>query len=244
MKERINLDASEATITLRDWPDSPFARYLHERAPAPLTITIHEGTPFAGELIDATTIWAGRVRAVKWSGPMLTLMVGGFGALLEQPAPRWLLQPTCSSEVFNPRACGLDRSQWTFTAERAYPQPLGFKHTLSSFAWRDGAPLPTFTAGYFAGGYVVRPRAGRAPQIIGIVDSVAGAIAVEVTLSAQLNPAPTAVETWTLVPGCDGLLTTCRTKFANMERFRGFPSIPTTNPSINVRRKYNSGGKK
>lgn len=245
LKERINLDASEASVDLRDWPESPFARYRMERAPGPLTMTIYEGIPVAGELTAASVIWAGRVRGVKWDGPMLSLSVGGFGAQLNQPVPRWLLQPTCSSELFNPSACGLDRAQWTFTAARAHPQAAGYVQALSTFSWRSGAALPALTANYFAGGYIVRERAGAADQVIAILSSTAMVgLELTVTLAAALNPQPTALETWTLVPGCDGKLATCRVKFDNMTNFRGFASIPTTNPSINVRRKNNNGGKK
>lgn len=244
LKERINLDASEATVRLRDWAGSPFARYRLERAPAPVELTIYEGVAAGATLSGAAAIWSGRVRGVKWDGPLLTLAVGGFGARLEQPSPRWLLQPTCSSELFNPKACGLDRTQWTFTATRAHPQATGYTHDLTTFSWREGAALPTFDAGYFAGGYVVRSRAGAADQVIGIVDSSTAGLVVTVTLAGLLQPAPTATEEWTLVPGCDGKLETCRVKFENMTRFRGFPFIPVSNPSIHVRRKTNNGGKK
>lgn len=245
LKERVNLDASDATVNLRDWPGSPFARYRLERAPTPLSLTIHEGRPEAGVLEDAAAIWTGRVRSAKWSGPMLTLSVGGFGTMLDQPVPRWLLQPTCSTDLFNPKACALDRAQWTFTATRAHPQGSTYVHDLTGLSWRSGAALPTVGAQYFAGGYVVRTRAGQASQMIGITSSTArvgGALSI--TLSAALNPAPAADETWSLLPGCDGRLVTCRTKFNNLAKFRGFASIPTTNPSIEIRRKNSAGGKK
>jgi hypothetical protein len=80
--------------------------------------------------------------------------------------------------------------------------------------------------------------------MIGIASSTAYGIALNVTLNAALHPAPTGAETWTLLPGCDGRLATCRVKFGNLAKFRGFASVPTTNPSIAIRRKNNNGAKK
>lgn len=244
LKERLSLEASEAVVELRDWPGSPFARYRLERTPAPLTVRIHEGVPDDGELTGSRVIWAGRVRSARWAGPVLTLGVGGFGTVLDQPSPRWLLAPSCSSELFNPAACGLDGAQWTFTGTRAHPQAAGYVHLLTGLAWRSGAALPDIGLGYFAGGYVVRTRAGAVDQLVGIVASGAYGAALELTLAALLHPAPTGAETWTLVPGCDGRVGTCRAKFDNLARFRGFPHMPAANPSITVRRKSSSGGKK
>lgn len=239
MKERLNLDASECTVTLRDWPDSPFARYRLERAPAPLTLTIHEGVPSGGALTSAAPIWTGRVRSPKWAGPILTLAVGGFGTLLEQPTPRWLVQPTCSAALFD-QSCGLNRATWTYTASRAV-QAAGYTHALSGLS---GIVTPV-AAQWFAGGYVVRPRGAAAPQMISILastSSLGGALTI--TLSAPLSPEPSATETWSLIPGCDGKAATCRDKFNNLAKHRGFPGLPTTNPSINIRRKTDTGAKK
>lgn len=243
MTERLNLDPSDCPITVRDWPGSPFARYRLERNPAEVTLTIYEGVPAGGALTAASAIWAGRIRSMGRTGPVYKFSVGGFSRMLDELTPRWLLKPTCSTCLFS-SACGLVKADWTFTVARSGAGATAFEHVINTISWRGGAALPALAAHYFAGGYIVRPQAGKVDQLIAIADSTAiSGGALTLTLKEVLAPAVTGAETWSLLPGCDLTWPTCRDKFGNT-KFRGFPAIPSVNPSITVESNVQSGGKK
>ena len=70
-----------------------------------------------------------------------------------------------------------------------------------------------------------------------------GALTLTMKLNAPLLKAIVGQEVQ-LMPGCDGLAETCRTKFNNFDNFPGFVDIPADNPSFKAFDNKTSAGDK
>ena len=69
----------------------------------------------------------------------------------------------------------------------------------------------------------------------------AGGVTIE--LWQRLSEPIEAGDTFRIVAGCDKQFTTCRTKFANVPNFRGFPHVPGNDFMLSIasRRDKNDG---
>jgi hypothetical protein len=75
-------------------------------------------------------------------------------------------------------------------------------------------------------------------EIVRIIDNEARTIVEQVGNVCRVDvpfPALASGETVNIVPGCDGLIATCRDKFDNVVNFGGLPLLPLDNPSTFVR---------
>lgn len=88
------------------------------------------------------------------------------------------------------------------------------------------AGISSFAAGWFAQGTLTwssGANAGRRAELL--LHDVTGALVTLTLLEAPLR-AIAMGDSFTVSAGCDKRAETCRTKFANMANFRGFPHIP------------------
>jgi uncharacterized phage protein (TIGR02218 family) len=79
--------------------------------------------------------------------------------------------------------------------------------------------------GWFAGGFVTVASGQEAGARRGIVRHGVESGAAVLALRSPL-PALAAGDALQLTPGCDKSFPTCRDKFDNVARFRGFPHLP------------------
>lgn len=84
--------------------------------------------------------------------------------------------------------------------------------------------IDALAAGWFTGGTLAWTVAG-GPRTVRIDDHLKTANGVRLRLKGGAD-APGAGVAVTLTAGCDKQFATCRQKFANQERFRGFPHLP------------------
>lgn len=144
-----------------------------------------------------------------------TLTIASFTRRLEVAVPNGVYQTQCLNRVFDGR-CGLSAAAWTAsgaatgtsnTAQNSFP------HNLNATTYPAGwgtLGLITMTSGANAG-----------------VQRTCKLQNTSVLQSLQPWPAPVAAgDTFTLRAGCDRLRGTCKTKFANLNRFRGTPLVP------------------
>jgi uncharacterized phage protein (TIGR02218 family) len=159
----------------------------------------------------------GSIGEVRRSGTSFVAEVRGLAHYLQQPKGR-VFQYGCDAELGDAR-CGIDLTSPLYRASATVLSGLGDRvlatDGLSSFA--DGwftRGLLTFTSG---------ANAGRASEI---------KLHVLRTNDAMLElwQAPgapiVAGDTFVVTAGCDKQFGTCRTRFANVANYRGFPHMP------------------
>jgi hypothetical protein len=193
-------------------------------------------------------VFAGQITGVEFDGPFLSASAAGASSLFDRSVPALLFEQTCNWDVYG-RGCGLDRDDWTFTAQVSAVG--GGSLTIKNVTPPAGS-VPGFGfADWFALGIVSRSDRKGAAFIARSSILSAGFITLE--LDRALSPAVTIGDTVLVVPGCDGRSSTCRAwneatnpdgKFGNFTRFGGFPEIPRTNPIVQPISSNTGGGKK
>lgn len=158
----------------------------------------------------------GTLGEIRRTGNAFQAELRGLTEALNRPTGR-LYQPSCSA-ILGDRACKLDLTAPGMAAEvlagetdgRAF-RPEG----LGAFAprWFEKGRLTVLT--------------GQAQGLAGVVklDRQQGGRHV-LELWSPIRAAILPTDTIRLEPGCDKRDVTCRTKFANLVNFRGFPHIP------------------
>lgn len=127
-------------------------------------------------------------------------------------------QATCDAALGDER-CGIDLEDMAFRGEGAVVDLTRERAFIAS-------GLGGFTAGWFALGtieWTSGANAGRRAEVM-LHDNVAGVVTLTLLEAPVLAIEPGA--TFIARAGCDKRLASCRDKFANVARFRGFPHIP------------------
>lgn len=134
--------------------------------------------------------------------------------LLAQQFPRNVYQSVCLRTVYD-AGCGVNKSSFTATgtiASSPAPTTNSFKTGNTQAAAYFDLGVITFTSGANAG----------LKRTVKSYDPATG-----FTFALPLPVAPAAGDTISVFAGCDKTLATCRGKFNNAGKFRGFPWIPT-----------------
>lgn len=131
---------------------------------------------------------------------------------LDVAIPRQVYQAQCQATVYDTE-CGLSRGPLTVAGAATGASTLGRTQFPSNLVQATGhfdLGTLTWTSGANAGvaRTVKRQQGGT------------------VTLLSTLPAAVVAGDSFTVVPGCDGLQATCSGKFGNLARFKGQPYIP------------------
>lgn len=160
---------------------------------------------------------------VKWDGRVSAMMPEGrwcevrseshLGLALSSNVPGVSFQRHCNHPLYG-RLCRVDRNAHAFATN--VTNVNGAIVTLASIG---GAADQVYRAGE-----IVRTVDGESRTIVdqtGAVLKLASAFGV----LANGNPV-------TLYKGCDHLIATCHTKFANRVNFGGHPSVPSSNPFL------------
>jgi hypothetical protein len=167
----------------------------------PDTVTYAPVPWFTGLTADSQ---AGRQSAV--------LQVDSTISLLNVQMPRNLIQSGCSHILYD-AGCTLNKASFRVSGScSGSPGVLSFNTNLTQADHYHDLGVITFTSGANNG-------------LSRTVRSFAHTSGV-VTLLLPLPSAPTAGDTFTILPGCDKQQATCSTKFSNLAHFRGFPYVP------------------
>jgi uncharacterized phage protein (TIGR02218 family) len=152
-----------------------------------------------------------------------TAEVRSLAHILNQPVGR-AFQAVCDAEVGDAR-CGVDLEDAAFKGSGAITDVLRDRafavSGLGGFAdsW-FGFGILTWTGG---------PNAGRRAEVMR--HDKAGGVVVLTLLEAPVRAAAVG-HAFTICAGCDKAVGTCRAKFSNVARFRGFPHIPGNDTMI------------
>lgn len=244
IRQGLQLDADEVTIDASIWTASPLLLIATLKSEAPLYLTIREAQVSGSLAINAATIFTGEVTAVSVKGSILTAKATPGGTIFDRRVPRVIFQRTCNNALFD-AGCTLAKADWKFTAKVSGVGSPGypFEFDLSNLDRAVGSD-PTYSANYFAGGWL---EAGdglnwQRRAVILSTNPVAGAL----TVTLDRDPAPFLAvnDNVILYPGCDLQRLTCIQKFNNYLNFIGHPYLPLANPSLVKRDQTSAGGKK
>lgn len=159
-----------------------------------------------GTIQSTVNLFKGTVSEVRPSHSEVQLTVKSFLERLNQNWPRNYWSPICQHKLYG-AGCGV--------SEAAYQSTGGVSGDQFGFTLATGKP-----SGYFNLGKCTFISGQLAGMSVGIKEHVGS----QFTIMGKL-PFPAAGNV-VLVPGCDKVYTTCRTKFSNTSRFKGEPFIP------------------
>lgn len=159
----------------------------------------------------------GNIGEVTRGRGFFTAELRGLSHVLNQPRGR-LFQHGCDAVLGDVR-CGIDLSGGDYRAEAQVFSCEALRRLVVSGA--DGFASGFFTHGMLA--FTSGANAGRQGQI---KFHRAGGTTVSVELWQPLAFEPRRGDRLTLRAGCDRQFATCKAKFDNAARFRGFPHMP------------------
>lgn len=155
-----------------------------------------------------------------------TLSVKSELSRLNVQVPRDVFSAQCARTVYDTE-CGVNRAAYVHTGTATAASSQGntrFTADLAAISGMYNLGTLTFTGG---------ANTGISRTVKWSNDQVAGGITYDTALGLGgvqlLSPLPQPVavgDTFTVVPGCDGLQSTCSAKFNNLIRFKGQPYIP------------------
>lgn len=240
----IRLDRDEVTIEARS--EGWASVFLPGNLTARVTVDIYECSVSGSTGSSVVQRWSGEVAGVSFDGPFVRASCVGPYSVFDRPVPRVVIQPACNHVVYD-GGCGLAVADWTFTAA-VNATVTSTQVVLKVWARTGGLPTGWGFANYFALGHLTR---GSSRWLILASSSVSGGL---VTLTLDRAATWTLDDAVTVVPGCDGMPTTCqayhatnnpRGKFNNFTKFLGFPFAPASNPSLTPEKRSDApNGKK
>lgn len=153
----------------------------------------------------------GRIGEVSLGRTAFEAELRGLGQAFTQTLCE-LTSPTCPASLGDAR-CGVALGPITVTGT--------VTGVTSRRVWADTTRGEA--AGWFTFGRVTWTSGANAGYSMEVKTHAAGGA---MTLVLPMPYAVALGDTYSLVPGCDKLFATCRDKFANVPRFRGFPHLP------------------
>ena len=170
----------------------------------------------AGNIAGTVNLFEGRVSDTTTDSLTSKVIVRSWLELLNTPLPHNLYQPPCGNSIYD-TGCGVSRAAYAAFGAVASGS------TRQSINCGLGNP-----AGYFDIGEIVMTSG----QNLGVIRTVRTYTPGVVALAYPL-PKPVSVgDTFTIYPGCDKRLATCRDKFNNLPRFRGTPFVPVPETAL------------
>ena len=168
-----------------------------------------------GTSCGSLNIFAGRVGPLTVSGHQIDMTIKSDLELLDIQMPRNIYMAQCQHTLYD-TGCNLSAAAFTVTGNT----------TAGATASNVSCNLAQ-AAGYFALG-VMKYTSGQNNQVQRSVRAHTVGFLVP---SIPFPYTPAAGDTFTVRPGCDKLETTCTSKYANHDNFRGYPDIPAPETS-------------
>lgn len=164
---------------------------------------------------DRVRLWSGYLSETTQAGETFAAELVSLKADLERPIGR-VYARTCDAEVGDVR-CGVALATSALRGAGVVAGADGRRILAEG--------LDAFASGWFTAGVLTwtsGANAGRAERVTrhGLGD---GAV---IELAREPRSGPVTGDAFTVTAGCDKSFATCAAKFANTERFRGFPHMP------------------
>ncbi len=158
-------------------------------------------------------VWSGVLSEIVRSGGAYSAELVSLKASLERSIGR-VYSRRCDADVGDVR-CGVDIDG------SAYRVSGMVEHLTGGVGFRCAA-LSAFAAGWFTGGRLTWTSGVNDGLVARIVRHAGDAL----ELSGVVRGAIAKGDAFTVTAGCDRAFETCRVKYANTARFRGFPHMP------------------
>lgn len=166
---------------------------------------------------EVVQLWSGEITSVQFTGSVAKLSGQPVGAALRRTIPSTTFQGQCNWALYSAQ-CGVDKAAFveagTVSAVAAAVVTLTITHDRAS--------------GYFNNGFVVSASNER-HWILGHVRL--SATSAQLTLMTPFTTLH-AGDALTAYPGCDRTIADCKNRYSNLQRFLGFPYLPTKNPFV------------
>jgi uncharacterized phage protein (TIGR02218 family) len=164
-------------------------------------------------------MFAGRIAEIEASSSLINVTVNSHLELLNQNLPRNLYQAACLNTLFD-NACGLNKASLAINGSvLAGSSDLIINANLSQIS------------GYFDMG-VIKFTSGVNNGLSRTIKSYNKSTISNINIISPL-PKPLSIgDNFTIYAGCDKQQTTCKNKFNNINRFRGFPYIPENSTAV------------
>lgn len=158
-------------------------------------------------------VWSGVLSEVVRSGSAYSAELVSLKASLERSIGR-VYSRRCDADVGDAR-CSVDLEDPAYRASGMVEQLTG------GLAFRSDA-VSAFAGGWFTGGRLTWTSGVNDGLVARIVRHAGDAL----ELSGVVRGAIAEGDAFTVAAGCDKAFETCRVKYANATRFRGFPHMP------------------
>lgn len=241
LKSGVDFEADAVDVSATYEANHPLSLFLPIPNGRPINLQISKCSYAAPDTV--TRLFTGQVRKVNDSGTKLSAQCDSFLSRLKQRIPSLLIKDRCGYQLFDVRTCKAFRGKFQTSGHITAIDNAAQPPTVTcSLRFPTG---PKIDANYFAQGWMetgIRLDYELRTVFSSAWDSFA--LTLTMKLNAPLLKAVVGQEVQ-LMPGCDGLAATCRTKFNNFDNFPGFVDIPETNPSfVAVENKTSAGDKK
>lgn len=174
-----------------------------------VTVAIYRGhtTDVLGEF---NVYWKGRVIGTKTSGNEISIDCESVFTSIRRPGLRARFEYNCRHSLYS-AGCNVNREAYKTTG--AVINVSGVNVSVQGAA--------NLGNGYLTGGMIITPS--------GVSRFITSHIGDDLIISRPFSD----LQGGTIVsvyPGCDHQMTTCQSKFSNLDNFGGFPWVPTKNP--------------
>jgi len=170
---------------------------------------------------ETITYWKGFIDSVSFQGEgRAVIRAISEGGLLRRQIPKRTYRGLCGHVLYD-GGCKVIRSSFEFTVAVTAISADGLTLTFNSAGSISGQ-----ASDFFLGGELSKP-AGDRRMVLTYVDNGGNSGSATVMLPFS---GVSIGDSLRLTAGCDHVITTCRTKFANEINYGGFPWIPTRNP--------------
>lgn len=231
---KLSPKSTSGSMTLTLPKDNAFVvRYLGPFPPLPDKLTIYRthSTDLASEVI---TFWEGDVKAVSFDGDKAKIALSTLSERLAGAIPKRVFSYTCNHVLYD-SLCQVGNSAHksevdVVSIDASNPHILTVQdHTGTSFPTVSDRTTAAGDLTYFDGGYVDFLFTGsgggtHSRSIVSYVDSTN-----TLTLSHRISDLNVGGKL-SLFAGCDHDVTTCQSKFNNVNNYGGFPFVPGKNP--------------
>lgn len=169
----------------------------------------------ANPLAGLVHLFEGRIGDVEINSTSVQCEVKSFTELLDTMIPRNVYQASCLHTLYG-AGCGVSKAA----------NGLNLQVQAGSTA----SVLRCLVAG--AGVYDLGELVFTSGVNLGVRRAVKQHTAGQLLLSFPLADLPAVGDTFTVYKGCDKTLATCKAKFANGARFKGFPFVPAPETAV------------
>ena len=226
-----NVEANR-NLTVRLAIDDPFALRYVNTVPA----SIDEFEIFRQHTTDTgvpetINFFAGKVSSVAFEGTKAIVNIQNFGSILQRLVPQQTTRNPCNHILYDSKCAVVDTNFAVSTIVTAISADGllltvdAGTNTVPDTGFQLSAQL-TDDATFFTGGFLARAsielRMARA-----VVDDGGNVATITVLFPMQTIEVGASL---VLFAGCDHKFPTCIAKFANADRYGGFPFIPLKNP--------------